>query len=560
MYRLNRFVAVSAAGGLLAGAVLLRAQAPAPAAAPQNVDYARDIEPIFRRYCYECHGPTGEASGELRLYTPDLIRAGGATGPLLAPGKSGDSYIIHRILGLGGEDQMPRERDPLPDAALALLRAWIDQGATMPASSPAATIAAAAGPINRHWAYITPTRPDVPSIVNKSWVRNPIDSFVLARLERERLSPSPEAARTALLRRVTLDLTGLPPTPNAIDAFLLDTSADAYGKAVDRLLDSPQYGERWARPWLDLARYADTNGYEKDNRRSIWKYRDWVIDALNRDLPFDQFTIEQIAGDMLPNATVDQRIASGFHRNAMTNEEGGVDPEESLYEVLVDRANTTATVWLGTTLACSQCHNHKYDPFTQKDYFRLLAFFANTEYESTTFGDGTRFSEARLDLATAEEEKTRQRMQAEIDRLDAELKAVTPAVREAQEQWEQSMRAAQTIWAPLRPADAHATGGVVLKTLEDESVLASGDNAALTSYTVTANTTLQAITGLRIEALPDPSLPKGGPGRDAYGHFRLTGIQVEVAPSGTDRRETLTFTTIKVDDAAYAFVPAELLG
>ena len=339
----------------------------------------------------------------------------------------------------------------------------------------------------------------------------------------------------------------------------------------------PQYGERWARPWLDLARYADTNGYEKDNRRSIWKYRDWVIDALNRDLPFDQFTIEQIAGDMLPNATIDQKIASGFHRNAMTNEEGGVDPEESLYEVLVDRANTTATVWLGTTLACAQCHNHKYDPFTQKDYYRLLAFFANTEYVSTTFGDGTRFAEPRLDLATAEEEKTRQRMQADIDRLDQELKAVTPEVRDAQEQWEQSMRAAQTTWTPLAPGEVHATGGVVLKPLADDSVLASGDNAALTSYTVTATTTLQGITGLRIEALPDPSLPKGGPGRDGYGHFRVTGIQVEIAPldpargalsesrrapatAGTDRRQTVAFKTIKVDDSAYAFDPAELLG
>src|SRR4026207_397670 len=195
---------------------------------------------------------------------------------------------------------------------------------------------------------------------------------------------------------------------------------------------------RTARRGRDRPRYADTNGHEKDNRRSIWKYRDWVIDALNHDLPFDQFTVEQIAGDMLPNATVDQKIASGFHRNAMTNEEGGVDPEESLYEVLVDRTNTTSTVWLGTTLGCAQCHNHKYDPFTQKDYYRLLAFFANTEYDSGTFGDGTRFAEAKLDLATPEDEKTRQRLQADIDRLDRDLRNVTPEVRDAQDQWEQA--------------------------------------------------------------------------------------------------------------------------
>jgi hypothetical protein len=287
-----------------------------------------------------------------------------------------------------------------------------------------------------------------------------------------------------------------------------------------------------------------------------------VIDALNDDMPFDRFTIEQIAGDMLPNATVDQKIASGFHRNAMTNEEGGVDPEESLYEVLIDRTNTTATVWLGTTLACAQCHNHKYDPFTQKDYYRLLAFFANSDYESTTFGDGTRFFEAKLDLASPEEEKTRQRMQAEIDRLDKELRAVTPEVRATQEDWERAIRNAGTTWTPLVPRDAQATGGVVLRTLADGSVLASGENAALTSYTVTADTTLQGVTGLRIEALPDPSLPKTGPGRDAYGHFRVTGIEVEIAPvtASNGRSQAVAFKTIKVDDSAYAFDPKVLLS
>src|SRR5207253_1282241 len=248
---------------------------------------------------------------------------------------------------------------------------------------------------------------------------------------------------------VSLDLTGLPPTPEELDAFLADGSPDAYEKVVDRLLASPHYGERWARPWLDLARYADTNGYEKDNRRSIWKFRDWVIDAFNRDLRFDQFTIEQIAGDMLPEATTDQKIASGFHRNAMTNEEGGVDPHESMYEVLVDRTNTTATVWLGSTLGCAQCHNHKYDPFTQKDYFRLLAFFANSEYESRTFGDGTRFSEARLELPAPGDENARAARQAEVDRLDREMKTPTPALRDAQAQWEASLRTAASRWTPL---------------------------------------------------------------------------------------------------------------
>ena len=251
---------------------------------------------------------------------------------------------MRRVLGLDGEDQMPLDNDPLPEAMIARLRAWIDQGAPMPGTAtgvaPLSAESGGGGTADpEHWSYVKPSRPALPAVALDSssssppWPRNGIDRFVLARLEREHLRPSPEAAKGTLLRRVTLDLTGLPPSPADLDAFLADPAPDAYDRVVERLLASPHYGERWARPWLDLARYADTNGYEKDNRRSIWKYRDWVIDALNRDLPFDQFTIEQIAGDMLPDATVDQKIATGFHRNAMTNEEGGVDPEEALYEV-----------------------------------------------------------------------------------------------------------------------------------------------------------------------------------------------------------------------------------
>ena len=256
-----------------------------------------------------------------------------------------------------------------------------------------------------------------------------------------------------------------------------------------------------------------------------------MIDALNRDMPFDRFTIEQIAGDMLPNATPEQKIASGFHRNAMTNEEGGADPEESFYEVLVDRTNTTATVWLGTTLGCAQCHNHKYDPFSQKDYYRFLSFFANSDYESRTFGDGTRFFERRLDLATPEQESARKELQAEIDRLDRELKTATPALRQAQEDWESAVRAAERAWTPLVPETVSATNGVTLTPQPDGSVLASGPNPALTTYTVTAVTPLRGVTGVRLEALLDQSLPKTGPGRDAYGHFRITGLQVEIAPA-----------------------------
>ncbi|HXW04992.1 MAG TPA: PSD1 and planctomycete cytochrome C domain-containing protein [Vicinamibacterales bacterium] len=550
---------------LAARALPSRAQATPASPAAQPIDYARDIQPIFEQYCAECHG-SAKSRARLRLHSPDLVLKGGVSGPVVVPGRSDDSLIIRRVLGLDNEDRMPLEADPLPEALIARLRTWIDQGAAVPG------LAAGAAAPAEHWSYVKPRRPSPPDVSRPGWPRNAIDRFVLARLDEEKLTPSPEAGRSTLLRRVSLDLTGLPPTPAELEAFLADASPGAYERVVDRLLASPRYGERWARPWLDLARYADTNGYEKDNRRSIWKYRDWVIDAFNADLPFDRFTVEQIAGDMLPRATTAQKIASGFHRNAMTNEEGGVDPDESMYEVLVDRVNTTATVWLGTTLACAQCHNHKFDPFSQKDYFRLLAFFANADYEGRAFGDGTRHFEPTLDLATDAQETARSKLQAEIEGLDRKLKTHTAALRAAQARWELGLRAAERAWTPLPATAASATHGAVLETLADGSVLASGDNPALTSYTITVETPLQGITGLRLQALPDPSLPRGGPGRDAYGHFRVTGIHADIAPltgaAGTGGRarteavapRELRFSTVKVDDSAYPVKPEDLLS
>ena len=534
-------------------AALVRAQGSPADGGP--VVFERDIQPVLTQYCAECHGRS-KARAQLRLHSPDWIRKGGQSGAVLRPGDSQRSELMRRLIDPSDEDRMPLDADPLPATVIATFRAWIDQGAPMPASS------AAASDVDEHWAYVRPSRPDVPAVGRKDWVRNPVDAFVLSRLEQEKLGPSPEASRTTLLRRVTLDLTGLPPTPQEVDAFVADRAPDAYDKVVERLLASPHYGERWARPWLDLARYADTNGYEKDNRREIWKYRDWVIAAFNRDLPFDRFTVEQVAGDMLPDATADQKIASGFHRNAMTNEEGGVDPEESRYEVLVDRANTTATVWLGSTLACAQCHNHKYDPFTQKDYFRLLAFFANGDYESRSFGDGTRYSEPTLELATPEQEAARKELQAQIDVLERTMKVATPELDEAQRAWEESLRATRDGWTLLDLATADATGGAELRILPDGAVLASGPNPRATSYTVTGQTPVPTLTAVRLEALPDKSLPHEGPGRDGYGHFRVTGIHVEAAAAGAPPTSwtPVTFSTVKVDESAAPFEPAELLG
>jgi len=514
--------------------ISVAAQIPAPPP-PGAVDFARDIQPILQANCYECHGPQ-KTKAHLRLDSPAGIARGGETGPVIVPGKSEQSLIVRRILGLDGDDRMPKDGDPLPPAHLALIRSWIDQGAKWPGGEAVAATQDSAPQEAVHWAYRRPARPALPEVRNSQWVKTPIDRFVLARLEKEALSPSAEAPLEVLVRRVSLDLVGLPPSPAEVDAVVAEAERNgkdaAYASLVERLLASPHYGERWARPWLDLARYADSQGFEKDLPRVMWKYRDWVINALNQDMPFDRFTIEQIAGDMLPNPTVDQLIASGFHRNAMTNEEGGIDPEEARYEMLVDRVNTTATVWLGTTLGCAQCHNHKYDPFTQKDYYRMMAFFQNSDYDSKTFGDGTRYFETTIDVPTPEQEARRKTIQQEIDTLQVKLKADTPALARAQAVWEQEMRLEpSTAWHVLMPKQARADGDVILTPQPDGSILASGANPGEAIYTIAGNTLLPAITAIRLEALPDPSLPKGGPGRDPYGNFQINGIEIDAAGS-----------------------------
>jgi hypothetical protein len=542
--------------------VWVSVHAQSSAAPPTAVDFARDIQPILQKNCYECHGPK-KTKAKLRLDSPAGITKGGESGAILVAGKSEHSLIVRRILGLDGDDRMPKDGDPLPTAQLALIRAWIDQGAHWPQGAGQPTVAPPAAdeqPV--HWAYRRPVRSDPPEVKKTDWVRTPIDRFILARLEKESLIPSAEAPFEVLVRRVWLDLIGLPPSPAEVDAVLAEAARDgkdaAYARLVDTLLASPHYGERWARPWLDLARYADSQGYEKDLPRVMWKYRDWVIDALNHDMPFDRFTIEQIAGDMLPNPTTDQLIASGFHRNAMTNEEGGVDPEETRYEMLVDRVNTTATVWLGSTLGCAQCHNHKYDPFTQKDYYRMMAFFQNSYYDSRTFGDGTRYFEATIDVATPEQEAKRKKIQEEIDRLDAAIKADNPALVHEQAAWEQEMRLEpSSAWRVLMPSRAAADGGVIVTVQADGSVLASGPNPGETIFTIEGTTTAGRVTAIRLEAMPDPSLPKGGPGRDPYGNFVLNGV--EISAGGT--RQPIK--SIRADEAVggtnfEAFFPKSL--
>ena len=474
---------------------------------------------ILKKSCAPCHSGAKPAA-RLQLDTPEHIVAGGQTGPALVPGKSLESAIIKRISTADKAIRMPPMGDGLTAEKIAVLKQWVDHGA--PGLPNPETVAK----VQKHWAYSKPVQAGPPVVHGVA--RNAIDQFLLARLESQGLTFQNEANKETLIRRLSLDLIGLPPTPTETAEFLNDSQPDAYQHLVDRLLASPHYGERWARPWLDMARYADTNGYEKDGPRSMWKYRDWVIDALNRDLPYDQFTIEQIAGDLLPNATVEQKIATGFHRNSMLNEEGGVDKDEAYFEVLVDRVNTTSVVWLGSTMGCTQCHNHKYDPFTQKDYYSMMAFFSHSGKTTKDYGDtSVKWMEPQLELATPSQAEQRGLLRAKIDSLEAKLKTSTPELEAEQAAWERLSAESRKDWQPLAAMKVSALHGAQLAIEPDGALQASGENAREETYVIEG--TLQStFNGLRIEALPNPALPRGGPGRDVYGNFIVTDVRVEL--------------------------------
>ncbi len=368
-----------------------------PPATDRRIDFAMDVAPLLQQRCQSCHGDALASSG-LRLDSREAALRGGYSGVVIQPGNSRESKLIQLVAGLN-ELVMPMSGDRLTPDQIGVLRAWIDQGADWPETNAAGANAKAGAENLRHnsenpkseppqahsshWAFNPPHRPQLPDVANSDWVRNPIDRFVLARLEAEGIQPSPEAEKTTLIRRLSLDLIGLPPTPAEVEQFVSDDNPKAYEKAVDRLLRSPHYGEKWARHWLDLARYGDSDGFETDAPRPhAWRYRHWVINALNRNMPFDQFTIEQLAGDLLPNATLEQRVATGFNRNTLTNREGGMDLEMLRVEQIIDRTNTLGTVWLGLTTGCAVCHDHKFDPLTQKDYYQLFAFFNRSVEEN----------------------------------------------------------------------------------------------------------------------------------------------------------------------------------
>src|SRR5262245_7245578 len=506
--------------------LILACTAPLHAAdsAPAGQDlFTTSGRPVLVQHCFKCHGPDDRTrKAGLRLDQRDTALRPARSGKRpVVPGKPDESELVRRIFAPDEQTVMPPPvaKNPLSAQEKETLRHWIADGAEY----------------TQHWAFVPPRAVPLPAVRQKDWPRNPIDHFILARLEAEGLQPSPEAERAPLVRRLYLDLVGLPPTPEEADAFVRDPAPDAYERLVDRLLASPHYGERWARRWLDLARYADTNGYEKDRPRSVWPYRDWVIGALNADMPFDRFTIEQLAGDMLPGATLDQRVATGFHRNTMLNEEGGIDPLEFRFYATVDRVHTTATTWLGLTVGCAQCPTHKFDPIPQREYYQLMAFLNNAD-------------EPTIDVPRPEITRRRHETEAKVNELIADLPNRFP-VEEAREdqrplevrrrehleqkfqQWARAEAGRAVPWSVLRPAEAKARLPV-LTGLEDNSVLASGDQSKRDVYDVRFRTGLRRITAIRLEVLPDDRLPKHGPGRIFYegpfGDFFLSEFTVSV--------------------------------
>lgn len=459
----------------------------ASALAADAPDFQAEVRPVLSRHCFKCHGPDDKArKSKLRLDTVEGATREAKSGAIaVVPGKPDESELLVRIFSTDEDEAMPppEMKKELTAQQKDILKRWIAAGAEY----------------KPHWSFAAPKQ------AQPTGTGHPIDAFIGAKLSTAGLALSPEADRATLLRRVSYDLTGLPPAPKDVDAFINDSAPGAYERVVDRLLASPQYGERWARRWLDLARYADTNGYEKDRMRNIWPYRDWVVRALNADMPFDEFTIEQIAGDLLPSATRDQLIATGFHRNTMLNEEGGIDPLEFRYHAMADRVATTGSTWLGLTLGCAQCHTHKYDPVTHREYFQIMAFLDNAD-------------EPDLDLPPDDAEKQLKQRAARAAKLIADLPNRWP------------VDDTPVAWETPQPWLVQSSTRHDPRTLEDHSVLFSMPGPETETAWFVFETTASTIDRIRLEALTDDTLPNKGPGRTAHGNFVLNEITVHIAP------------------------------
>lgn len=441
------------------------------------MQFNRDIRPILSARCFECHGPDEQQrEADLRLDLRDSATADRDGSIAVVPGKPSESALLERITSSDEDLRMPpADREPLTAEQQELFRRWIAEGA----------------PYEQHWAYVPPVKSELPAVSYPEWVRNPVDHFVLARLDAEGLEPAPLADRYTLIRRVALALTGLPPTPEEVDRFVADDSEGAYAAMVDRYLASDAYGERWAAVWLDLARYADSAGYAQDPVRTIWLYRDWVIQAINRNLSFDRFTIEQLAGDMLPDPKEDQLVATGFHRNTMTNSEGGTDDEEFRNVAVVDRVNTTMQVWMGVTMGCAQCHDHKYDPITNEEYFRFFAILNNTA--DSDKGD----EQPTLTVMTPDVEQQQHDLRQRISELETLIAEKAAAAGDAPDRAE--------LEGPLHPryVRIELPGESKILSLAEVQVFLDGDNIARTGKASQSSTAFGGPAELAIDGNTD---------------------------------------------------------
>lgn len=468
-----------------------------PAIAEEPLDdatfFRAQVRPLLSEKCFKCHGP-GTQEADLRLDEHASLLESGS----IIEGNPDESELLRRVISDDEFERMPPAdvSDPLTKTQIAVLREWIRRGT----------------PYAEHWAYSRDSTVAPPASPADTWAQNGIDPFIIDRLAEADLAPSPPADRTTLIRRASLDLIGLLPSPDEVEAFVADTQPDAYERLIDRLIASPHFGERQARHWLDLARYADSNGYTVDGARTIWPYRDWVIDSLNDNKRFDEFTIEQLAGDLLPNPSREQLVATGLQRNTPFNEEGGTDPEQFRVERTIDRTNTIGSVWLGLTVACSQCHDHKYDAISQREYYELYAFFNSVD-------------EAKLPLPTTAQQRQIDELQIELQKAKAESGSNEADMTRLRTLAKGS---ASLTWKSLQPTSLKSSNGSELTLLDDGSVLASGETPATDAYVISTVLPPGRVSAIQLEALTHPSLPKNGPGRASNGNFVLSRIEMSV--------------------------------
>jgi hypothetical protein len=515
-----------------------------------GVDFAKDVYPVLRRSCFECHGHEVQ-KGDLRLDDEEHALSGGASGPVIVAADAVASEILRRVsLPRTDKEAMPRRGKPLTAKEIASLREWIDKGANWPEGLER----------QRHWSYQQPAKSPLPEVQRREWPRNEVDHFVLARMEEAGLPPSRQADTATLVRRLYLSLIGLPPPVEEVkrlEKLGNPLPQREIESLVDRLLQSEEFGVRWARPWLDLARYADSHGFQRDDLRDIWAFRDWVVDALNADMPFTRFTIEQVAGDLLPNPTIDQLVATGFHRCTPTNVEAGTEPEESRVNQVLDRVNTTGAVWLGTTLECAQCHDHKYDPFSMEDYYRLLAYFNNTEMEADRANPkvpgSIKFNGSPFDLEDTPNPE-RKKLETQLAKLEGEMTKLKGSSDAEFEAWLEQM--SEDLQKPVREVPLEvieftSDKGAKTKELSDGSVLLVGKAADKDTYEITLQGAAKEITGIKLETLTHDSLPGKGPGRgDAkrpnfvLNHF---GVKRRVADANDDPGKSLKLVDATAD-------------